>query len=125
MRTLSRRHVIVRAALAGLGLVPVALRAAAAHHGWSGYDSATVLRFTGPVREFVFANPHCMARVEAEGKLWECVLAPPSRMTNRGLPDGSIKVGDAVTVEGYPSRRVADEMRVERITVAGRTVELR
>jgi hypothetical protein len=46
-------------------------------------------------------------------------------MANRGLPDGSIKVGDTITVVGYPHRRETDEMRVERITVAGRTVELR
>lgn len=98
---------------------------AAAHHGWSGYDAGTVLTLTGPVSEVYFGNPHCTVVVEAEGKTWTCVLAPLSRMTNRGLPDGSIKVGDTVTLVGYPHRREEAELRAERITVGGKTVELR
>lgn len=125
MRTLPSHTAIARRSLVGLALLPWALRPAAAHHGWSGYDAGAMLRLTGPVRDIVFANPHCMARVEAEGKVWECVLAPLSRMTARGLPEGSIRVGDTVTVEGYPHRTETDEMRAERITVAGNTVELR
>ena len=65
------------------------------------------------------------ATVEADGKAWTCVLAPLSRMTSRGLPAGSIAVGDTVTVVGYPSREETAEMRAERITVNEKTVELR
>lgn len=117
----SRRELV----LAGLGLAVLGGRPAVAHHGWGGYDAGTVLTLTGPVREVYFGNPHCTVVVEAEGKAWTCVLAPLSRMTNRGLPDGSIKVGDTVTLVGYPHRSEAAELRAERITVAGRTVELR
>jgi hypothetical protein len=46
-------------------------------------------------------------------------------MTNRGLPSGSIKVGDTVTLIGYPHRDEVAELRAERIIVAGKTVELR
>jgi hypothetical protein len=111
------------AMLTGLGAL--AARPVAAHHGWSGYDSETEVTLTGTVREIYFGNPHCTAQVEADGKVWTCVLAPLSRMTRRGLPDGSIKAGDNVTVIGYPSRSEQSEMRAERITVAGQTVELR
>lgn len=110
--------------LATLGVAALA-RPAAAHHGWSGYDAGTVLTVTGPVREVYFGNPHCSVVVEADGKAWTCVLAPLSRMTSRGLPDGSIKVGDTVTLIGYPHRREVSELRAERIVVAGKTVELR
>lgn len=110
--------------LAATGISALA-RPAAAHHGWGGYDAGTVLTLTGPVREVYFGNPHCSVVVEAEGKPWTCVLAPLSRMTNRGLPDGSIKVGDSVTLVGYPHRNEVSELRAERIVVAGRTVELR
>jgi hypothetical protein len=122
MRSPSRRRLL--AALGG-GLAVLAAGRAKAHHGWSGYDAATVLTLTGTVEEVYFGMPHCMLRLAADGKVWACVLAPLSRMANRGLPDGSIKVGDTITVVGYPHRRETDEMRVERITVAGRTVELR
>ena len=36
-----------------------------------------------------------------------------------------LKPGTEATVLGYPSRKDPDEMRAERITIAGRTTELR
>jgi hypothetical protein len=57
-------------------------------------------------------------------KTWNAVLAPPTRMENRGLPKGALKVGNTATVVGYPNRNKPDEMRAERITVDGKTVEL-
>jgi hypothetical protein len=59
------------------------------------------------------------------GKVWLVVLAPPSRMSNRGLSQEMLKVGTTATVVGYPHREKADEMRAERITIDGKTVELR
>lgn len=53
------------------------------------------------------------------------VLAPPSRMTNRGLTEDMLKVGTTASVEGYQSASDEKEMRAERISVAGKTVELR
>jgi hypothetical protein len=43
----------------------------------------------------------------------------------RGIPGEALKVGATATVEGYPSRQHDDEMRAERITLDGKTVELR
>lgn len=117
---LDRRHLLLGVTGAALAAGP-----ALAHHGWSGYDAETVVTLTGPVREITFGNPHCTAMVEADGKVWECVLAPLSRMTARGLPEGSIEAGDTVTVIGYQHRERTSEMRAERITVKDQTVELR
>ena len=61
----------------------------------------------------------------AGDKTWEVVLAPPSRMTSRGLTEEMLKVGSTATVEGYQSKSDEKEMRAERISVAGKTVELR
>jgi hypothetical protein len=36
-----------------------------------------------------------------------------------------LKAGTTATVVGYPHREKADEMRAERITIDGKTVELR
>jgi hypothetical protein len=36
-----------------------------------------------------------------------------------------LAVGTVVSIEGYPSTRTPNEMRAERITVAGKTFELR
>ncbi|HEX2892061.1 DUF6152 family protein [Vineibacter terrae] len=104
----------------------VALPAAAfAHHGWSSYDANTVLTLTAPVLESRYQNPHGELVLEDQGKRWLVVLAPPSRMQSRGLPREAIAVGKAVVVVGYPSRTTQGEMRAERITVDGKTVELR
>jgi hypothetical protein len=46
-------------------------------------------------------------------------------MDNRGLSRDMLKVGATVSVDGYANRNKPDEMRAERITVDGKTVELR
>lgn len=98
---------------------------APAHHGWSGYDSSTPLKLAGTIREAGYEHPHGYVRLEAPGKTWLVVLAPPPRMENRGLPAAMLKPGVAAQVEGYPHRTDPQEMRAERITIDGRTVELR
>jgi len=72
-----------------------------------------------------YEHPHGHVRLEAPGKTWNVVLAPPSRMERRGLEKGALKPGATVTVEGYPNREKGEELRAERIIVDGKTVELR
>jgi len=99
--------------------------AALAHHGWSEYDSSKVLKLTGRIVEAGYEHPHGHTRLEVPGKTWNVILAPPSRMERRGLGKGMLKPGVTATVEGYPNRERPDEMRAERITINGKTVELR
>jgi len=96
-----------------------------AHHGWSEYDSTKVLTLTGVIKESGYEHPHGHVTLEASGKLWQVVLAPPSRMENRGLARDSLKPGNKVTVVAYPNRNKPDEARAERITANGKTIELR
>jgi hypothetical protein len=108
--------------LAALGIAPIV---ALAHHGWSEYDQSKVLKLTGKIIESGYEHPHGFVRLESAGGTWLCVLAPPSRMDNRGLPREALKSGASATVEGYPSRAKPGEMRAERIVIGGKTVELR
>jgi hypothetical protein len=96
-----------------------------AHHGWSEYDSSSVLNLTGVIKESGYEHPHGHIRLEAPGKTWLVVLAPPSRMENRGLPSAHLKPGNKAIVVGYANRNKPEEMRAERITINGKTVELR
>jgi len=124
-----------RTLLIGLRLVWVALGAvwlmtasALAHHGWSQYDANKALESTGVIKEAGYSNPHGLIRLQVDGengKTWLAVLAPPSRMSSRGLSQEMLKVGTTATVVGYPHRELADEIRAERITIGGKTVELR
>jgi hypothetical protein len=66
-----------------------------------------------------------MVVVGYQNRAWEAVLAPPFRMSARGLTPEMLRPGTTVTLEGYPSTRVENEMRAERITAEGRTFELR
>ncbi len=100
----------------------------AAHHGWSNYDESKTLNLTGVVRESGYSNPHGFARLQVDGeqgKVWYVVLAPPARMQGRGLTREMLKEGTTATVVGYPHREKVEEMRAERITIDGKTTELR
>ena len=103
----------------------VAAQRASGHHGWSGYDSGTTLNLTGTIKEAGYEHPHGYVQLQVPGKTWRVVLAPPSRMENRGLPRTALSPGKTVTVVGYPNRTDPEEMRAERITVDGKTTELR
>jgi hypothetical protein len=95
------------------------------HHGWSSYDQTKKLTLTGKIIKTGYESPHGMITLEADKKKWTVVLAPPSRMESRGLQKDMLKVGTTATVEGYPHLKIKDEMRAERITIKGKTTELR
>ena len=101
--------------------------AVCAHHGWSHYDTSKTLNFKGVIRESSYSNPHGLIKlqVDGNGKTWLVVLAPPARMTARGLSKDMLKAGTTAEVVGYPHKEKADEMRAERIIINGKTTELR
>lgn len=95
------------------------------HHGWSSYDSSKEMTLTGTILEAGYEHPHGYVKLNAGGKVWRVVLAPPTRMENRGLPREMLKAGTTATVVGYPNRTDPDELRAERITINNKTTELR
>lgn len=110
------------------GIISVSLAAAAvahAHHGWSEYDNSRPLKVSGVIKESGYEHPHGHVRLQTADKMWLVVLAPPSRMERRGLPATALKPGSKAVVTGYASRNKSEEMRAERITIDGKTVELR
>ena len=110
----------------GVAALALAITAPAiAHHGWSTYDETKPLTLTGKIVESHYENPHAHIRIDAGGKRWLAVLAPVSRMEARGATADKVAVGREVTLVGYASKEKADELRAERITVDGKTVELR
>jgi len=121
------RRTILTVAVCGLLMVLLA-ETALAHHGWTGYDESKTITLSGVIREASYENPHALIKLQVDGgkgKTWLAYLAPPSRMDSRGFPKDALKVGATATLVGYPHRTIADEMRAERITIDGKTVELR
>ncbi|WP_457966939.1 DUF6152 family protein [Pseudomonas sp. R4-84] len=99
--------------------------AALAHHGWSEYDASKPLTLEGTIKESGYSHPHGTVRLQTTEKTWFVVLAPPSRMENRGLTKDMLKAGNRATVVGYANKNKPDELRAERITIDDRTTELR
>ena len=108
--------------LTGLALLT---GAALAHHGWGSYDAAKPITVAGPIVTSKFENPHATITVKGDDKVWTVTLAPTSRMASRGATEKVIAVGNKIAAYGYPSTVEKDEMRAERITVDGKTYEMR
>lgn len=98
---------------------------AAAHHGWGSYDASKPVTVTGPILTSKYENPHATLTVRGSDKVWTVTLAPTSRMTTRGALANMVAAGKTISAYGYPSTVEKDEMRAERITVDGKTIEMR
>jgi hypothetical protein len=98
---------------------------AMAHHGWGAYDADKAMRFDAALVDVRYGNPHAEVTVTHKKKRWNVVLAPVSRMSARGLPDGALAKGKTITIEGYPRVDGTAELRAERVVVDGKTIELR
>ena len=98
---------------------------ALAHHGWGSYDAAKPITIAGSIASSKFEMPHSEITVRASDKVWTVTLAPTFRMSNRGATADVIAVGKMVSAFGYASTVEKNEMRAERITVDGKTYEMR
>ena len=106
-------------------LLLAAPAAVLAHHGWGSYDASKAVVVEGPIQASSYGNPHATITVKAPDKTWTVILAPTSRMRNRGAPAEFVAVGKTIKAEGYASKVEPNELRAERITVDGKTVEMR
>ena len=141
----SRRAALATLALAMTLVLAIAPTPARAHHGWSGYESGTLLTLTGTITDVQYGNPHVMVTLavpqEAEEEHMEgevhaeeeivdpesvtVVMAPPFRSESRGLSRDRLVPGAIATFEGYLHKTTSMELRAERIIIDGQTVELR
>jgi hypothetical protein len=119
------RTVAVASVLVGVILAAATSPPVAAHHGWGSYDAARAITVEGEILTSTYENPHVVVTVKAADKVWTVTLAPTSRMENRGALKDMVAVGQTIAATGYPSRVEKNEMRAERITVSGKTIEMR
>lgn len=86
---------------------------ALAHHGWGGYRTDIDVALT--VTELKLGNPHDrLVAVDADGREWNLLLAPPARNRRFGFGEDSLSVGDRIDLFGsrHPRR---DEIKVHCI----------
>ena len=75
------------------------------HHGWSGYTELMDIEVT--VTQLRFGNPHDRLGVQdADGNVWDLLLAPPARNRKFGYDENVISVGDTVQLiaERHPDK---------------------
>jgi hypothetical protein len=95
------------------------------HHGWSSYDATKTLSIDATLSDLSWGNPHGEAKTRYKGKTWTVVLAPVSRMEARGLTKEMVGPRKKVRLVGYPRSDGTAEMRIERVIVGDKTIELR
>jgi hypothetical protein len=93
-----------------------------AHHSFAVFfDPSKSVKVTGKVKEFRFTNPHGLVVLEvteAPGKVreWRAETNAPVVLVRRGWKRDSLKPGDVVTIEGWPSRDGKPYIRLQRAT---------
>jgi hypothetical protein len=105
MRT---RFTVAVASLAGLLMTAVPV---VAHHSFAAeYDANKSIKLTGAVTKVEWTNPHCWFYIdvknETSGKTenWALELGNPNQLLRLGWSRNSLKIGDAITVEGSRAR---------------------
>lgn len=105
-------------------MAAVALAGAAstaeAHHSFAVFfDETKDVEITGKVTAFRFTNPHgtiALDVTDARGQVthWRAETNAPVVLQRRGWTRDSIKPGQVITIEGWPSRDGKPYMRLRR-----------
>jgi hypothetical protein len=105
-----------------VGLMTLA-SVAFAHHGTANYETTKTVTVKGPVTDFQFINPHVLISMDGKdetGKAekWQGELTSPNRLTRAGWTKSSIKLGDVITISGYPSKSGSPEIWIQKVVLA-------
>jgi len=101
---------------------------ASAHHSFAVFfdQDSKLLSITGVVQEFHFRNPHGVLTlaVTENGKpvIWKAETNSPSMLRRHGWTPESLKVGETVTIEGWPARDGTKYLRLRKATRADGTL---
>jgi len=110
------------AAVAGLGLSLLA-SSGTAHHSFSAqFDAEKPFKMMGTVTRVEWRNPHAWFYIDVEDEKdnvsnWGMELASPNLLMRKGWGRSSMKVGDAVTVEGFLARDGSNTGNAQSVTL--------
>lgn len=94
-----------------------------AHHGTANYETDKNITVKGVVTGFDFVNPHVQVFWETKdgsgaAQKWQGELTSPNRLTRAGWSKNSIKVGDTITISGYPAKSGSNEIWIQKVVLA-------
>jgi V8-like Glu-specific endopeptidase len=100
-----------------------------AHHGFNAeFDASKSMRWMGIVTKVEWTNPHARFYIDVKdsnGSVtnWNFEMGSVLQLRRQGWTRDSLKVGDQVTVEGYPAKDGAKMASAKKVTLAdGRSV---
>lgn len=103
--------------------------AAAAHHSFAVFfDESRIIAIEGQVTSFRFTNPHATIVLDvtgANGRVseWRVETNAPVVLQRRGWRRDSLRAGDRVRIDGWPSRDGRAYMRLRNAsTLDGRAI---
>jgi hypothetical protein len=102
-----------------------------AHHSVSAeFDIGKQITLEGRVTKIEWMNPHVYLYVDvsANGRIanWACETSGPNSLARQGWGRRSLKIGDRITVVGYPARDGAFVASAREVVLAnGRKVFVR
>lgn len=101
----------------------------AAHHSFAVFfDDTRSIEVRGTVTEFRFTNPHGVITITGARlsggpqETWRAETNAPTILTRRGWTASSLKKGEVITIEGWPSRDGKNYIRMRRVTRADGSV---
>jgi hypothetical protein len=94
------------------------------HHSFAAeFDGTRAIRKTGVISKVEWTNPHSYFYIDVKednGSIvtWGCEGGAPIALSRRGFKKNDIKIGDTVTVDGYPAKDGSHLMDARRLTLS-------
>src|ERR1700693_5512568 len=97
-----------------------------AHHGTASYDTTKTVTVKGTVTEFQFVNPHVLIFMDVKDdkgnvQKWQGELTSPNHLERAGWTRTSLKLGDQITISGFPAKSGANSIWISKVLQADGT----
>ena len=97
-----------------------------AHHGTASYDTSKSATVKGTVTDFQFVNPHVLVFLDAKDdkggvQKWQGELTSPNHLVRNGWTKSSLKLGDVVTLAGFPAKSGVTSLWITKVLLADGT----
>lgn len=118
----------MRNVLLATALLMMAVAETAAHHSFAVFfDETKSVTVSGSVTAFRFTNPHAIIEItrktpQGQVETWRAETNAVTLLRRRGWTADSLKAGDMVTIDGWPSRDGSHYLRVRRVVRSDGTV---
>lgn len=94
-----------------------------AHHGTANFDTTKSVTVKGQVTNFQFINPHVTIALDVKDdkgsvQNWQGALTSPNHLMRSGWSKDTLKIGDVITISGFPAKTGAPEIWIQKVVVA-------